>query len=310
MGLSGLSNQARRDIQEAATDFLSSFIDGGVAGLRRLSVNPGDGQTVRVYDEATETYSDYRWEKNISDPDDGDVTIAITSQVFGRWKKKLSDGAFDVAADLAAHEADLANPHAVTAAQTGAYTTAQVDALIDPTLKAPTPYDPTITGNYPATAQQGDTFRITAAGTMGAIIVNVEDLLISLIDNPGQVDANWQAVESNRDQATEIVKGVAAIATVAEVDAATDDTKIITALKLAGSALQTKVNGIEPGAKDDQDSSEVPYTGAVPTNYTPGSADVEGHLEGIDTEIGNVYSQIGIPILRHPTLLTLTRTEH
>ena len=60
---------------------------------------------------------------------------------------------------------------AVTAAQAGAYTTAQVDVLIDATLKPPEAFAPA--GTYPTTygglgVQQGDTFRITGAGTMGA----------------------------------------------------------------------------------------------------------------------------------------------
>lgn len=140
------------------------------------------------------------------------------------------------AAVIGSHPSDTANPHSTTAAQVGAYTTAQVDALVDPTLKVPEAFTPT--GTYPVTydgaaVMKGDSFRITAAGTMGAVTVNAEDLLIALIDTPAQVDANWQVVESNRDQATETVKGVAKLATQVVADAGTNDTDIITALKLA-----------------------------------------------------------------------------
>ena len=113
---------------------------------------------------------------------------------------------------------------------------AYVDLLIDATLKPFEPYDPTITGNYPITyggggVQKGDSFKITAAGTMGAIIVNVEDTLYALSDTPGQTDADWLAVESNRDQATESVKGVAKRASQAEAEALTDDLAMLTSLK-------------------------------------------------------------------------------
>lgn len=112
-----------------------------------------------------------------------------------------------------------------------------VEGLLDKTLKPPKAYNPTITGSYPTTydgssVEDGDTFRITAASPMGTREVNIEDLLIALVDNPGQVDANWMVAESNRDQATESIKGVAKIATQAEVTAGTDDKTMVTPLKL------------------------------------------------------------------------------
>jgi hypothetical protein len=186
--------------------------------------------------------------------------------------------------DLAAHEADTADPHDVQASQvevaTGSfdgqlsgsdddiqkaldtlddhlhddryYTEAEVDVLIDATLKPPEAYDPSGSGNFPTTyggnpVQQGDTFRIVTADTLGSsTIVNPEDLLIALIDTPGQTDANWMVAESNRDQATETIKGVAKIATQAIVDAETNDTDFITALK-AGVRYLPKAGGTMTG---------------------------------------------------------------
>ena len=68
---------------------------------------------------------------------------------------------------------------------------------------------------------------------MGSTTVNVGDSLVALVDNPGNTDSNWVIMESNRDQATETVKGVARIATASEVSAGTDDTTIVTPAKLA-----------------------------------------------------------------------------
>jgi len=105
------------------------------------------------------------------------------------------------------------------------YTKTETDALVDPTLKSPEAYDPTITGNYPLTyggegIQKGDSFRITAdqlAIGDGSRDVNIEDLLIALVDAPSAtVSTDWQVAESNRDQATESVKGVAELATQTE----------------------------------------------------------------------------------------------
>lgn len=120
-------------------------------------------------------------------------------------------------------------------------TIGQVEILVDATLKAPEPYDPTITGLFPVTfegnaVQKGDSFRITAAqvdmGTTNPITVNAEDLLIALIDTPAQNGNNWMVAESNRDQATELLLGVARLATQAETNAGTNDIAIVTPLKL------------------------------------------------------------------------------
>ncbi|MBS1939270.1 MAG: hypothetical protein JST38_00120 [Bacteroidetes bacterium] len=83
---------------------------------------------------------------------------------------------------------------------------AAVAALVDGTLKAPAGYTPS-GGLYPATyygaaVKKGDTFRL-GAGTMGTRTVDAEDLLIALVDAPGQTDANWQVIESNRVVATQ-----------------------------------------------------------------------------------------------------------
>lgn len=114
----------------------------------------------------------------------------------------------------------------------------QIDAhtvLIDTSMKKPEAFTPS--GSYPTTyggiaIQAGDTYRV-AAGTMGAVNVNAEDLLIALIDTPGQTDANWQVIESNRVQATESVTGFAKISTQAIIEtiATTNDTDIVTPKK-------------------------------------------------------------------------------
>lgn len=219
---------------------------------------------------------------------------------------------------VADHLDSTSDPHNVTAAQTGAYTTAQVDALVDPTLKAPEAFAPS--GSYPITydggpVSKGDTFRITAAGTMGGITVNVEDLSFALVDVPGQTDANWHTLESNRDQATETVKGVAEIATQVEADAGTDDARIITAAKLAAvpslllvdgtreltgdlavTALKKidgrdlsvdggKLDGIETGATADQSAAEVPFTPNGDIAATDVQAAIQEVRDDTDTKL-------------------------
>lgn len=107
--------------------------------------------------------------------------------------------------------------------------------LIDTSMKKPEAFTPS--GTYPTTyggiaIQAGDTFRVSA-GTVGTKIVNAEDLLIALLDSPGQTETNWQIIESNRDQATQTVKGVLKIVAGSEIidQTSTNDTDAVTAKK-------------------------------------------------------------------------------
>lgn len=82
---------------------------------------------------------------------------------------------------------------------------AAVAAMVDGSLKAPEAFAPV--GTYPTTfggvaISRGDSYRL-AAGTMGTRIVDAEDLLVSLVDEPGQIEANWQVIEGNRVTATQ-----------------------------------------------------------------------------------------------------------
>jgi len=147
-----------------------------------------------------------------------------------------------------------------------------VDGLVDGTLKTPEAYDPAGSGNFPTTyggnpIEKGDSFRILTADTLGSgTIVNPEDLLISDVDTPGQTDSNWQVIESNRDQATETVKGVALVATLAKVDAQTDDEAFVTSLKLGQSQLQTDVTA--NNSKVSADGSIDTHSDVDTTNET------------------------------------------
>ena len=90
--------------------------------------------------------------------------------------------------------------------------------------------------NFPVSSggtKKGDYWYVTSAGTVQGVILNVGDVLIAAIDSASTTSAaDWIFLESNRDQATETVKGVAEIATQSEVNTGTDDERIVTPLKL------------------------------------------------------------------------------
>lgn len=160
-----------------------------------------------------------------------DGNIALFDGTTG---KIVKDGGQSVASLLA-----RANHTGTQAISTVTGLQAALDALttaISHGLNSPDTFTPA--GSYPTLYRgnpvaEGDTFQMLSAGTMGAKTVNSGDLLICMVDSPGQTDANWAVQESNLDQMTESVKGVAKVATQAIIEdfATTNDTDAVTPKK-------------------------------------------------------------------------------
>ena len=117
---------------------------------------------------------------------------------------------------------------------------------------------------------------------MNGISVDIGDALIALSDHAGNnVNGDWIIMETNRSQATEVAMGIAAIATQVQTDAGTDDTTIVTPLKLdtylsnAGIQAYQADNGITINTGTTPDTIEL--GGALTKNTTidagPGTAD-------------------------------------
>ena len=152
----------------------------------------------------------------------------------------LQGKTWTVSSDNTAVIDGLAIPDGTVLSQ--AATVGFVKNLVDSNLKAPDGFATTTNGDYPSdykgtgSVHEGDMFYVTDVTngtTVGTRTVNIGDALVALTDNPGNTDANWLIMESNRDQATEDVKGVIEIATQTETDAGTDDQRAVTPLKLA-----------------------------------------------------------------------------
>jgi hypothetical protein len=91
---------------------------------------------------------------------------------------------------------------------------------------------------FPATVKKGDYWYATTAGTINTttftqVKVNIGDVFIAKFDNAQSVtEADWVVLETNRDQATETILGVSAIATQIETDSGINDQKFVTPFKL------------------------------------------------------------------------------
>jgi hypothetical protein len=89
----------------------------------------------------------------------------------------------------------------------------------------------------PGGTNKGDYWRVANSGanpsTVHGEILKTGDVVIAATDAPNiTTTTDWIFLQMNIDQATETVPGIAELATQAETNAGTDDTKIVTPLKL------------------------------------------------------------------------------
>ena len=81
--------------------------------------------------------------------------------------------------------------------------------------------------------RRNDGWRIIVAGDFNGKTYQVGDILYSLQASPGQVDANWSALDWNQQQATEAASGVGKIVQTAEIqnEASVNNKDFLTAIK-------------------------------------------------------------------------------
>lgn len=110
--------------------------------------------------------------------------------------------------------------------------------------------------NYPINpdggTKKGNLWIVKTEGHINGIQVDTGNLVIAKKDDAGVTnDADWTIIQADLDQATELIKGFARIATNAETDAGTNDETIITPKK-----LQRK---IDQAATDNQTAGDLRY---------------------------------------------------
>ncbi len=171
-----------------------------------------------------------------------------------------------------------------------------VDGLVDTTFKAPDGFATNVAGDYPTdykgtgSVNEGDSFYVTdvSNGTVvGTEEVNVGDLLVALVDAPGNTDGNWLIMESNRDYATTTVPGVVEIATQTEVNTGTDTTRMITPATLDGYISNSGVIKVA-GAGMTEDASNNFNVIAANASITVNADDLEvtpGTTNGTSLEV-------------------------
>jgi hypothetical protein len=220
----------------------NGLIGGGNTGAVTLDLNP-DNSTIEVSSDVVRIKDLGVTTAKLADASvttlkiaDNNVTFAkiqdiATMTVIGR----VSAGSGDPESITIINDNSLATATATNIATAGSIK-AYVDNRIASLGNLEGGFAAGSSTNFPTSAggtKAGDYWYVTSAGTVQGVILNIGDVIIAAIDAASPtVAANWIFLESNRDQATETVKGVAEIATQAETNTGTDDERIVTPLKL------------------------------------------------------------------------------
>jgi hypothetical protein len=254
----------------------SGLTGGGTSGSVTLDLNPDnttievDSDIVRIKDLGVSTGKLADNAVTTIKVTDSNITFAkiqniATMTVMGRV----------AAGSGVASEISILDSNTMTGASSSNLATAgSIKAYVDSTVSSVGNLEggfaagsatdfPTGTGG----TKKGDYWYVTSAGTVQGVVLNVGDLLIANIDNASPTSsADWTFLESNRDQATETVLGVVRLATQAEADAGTNDTAVITPLKLK-TVLDNRVGGY---AADIGNGSSLSYA----VSHSLGTIDV------------------------------------
>lgn len=153
---------------------------------------------------------------------------------------------------------------------------------------------------------KGDYYVVTVAGSFYGTALEVGDSLFANVDAPVTL-AGWTVVQANVVYATETVAGIVQLATQAETNTGTNDSKVITPLKLFGATFlphkytspSTTVGGGTPVTINHNLNNAKPQviivrdsTGEVVTlsvgNFTANSFDVTKNGANYNVTIGVV----------------------
>lgn len=151
---------------------------------------------------------------------------------------------------------------------------------------------------------KGDVWRISVAGTLGGNAVDVGDSIRALTDAPGQTASNWGTFEHNVQQATEGVRGTAAIATNDEVadELTTNDIDIVTPAKwwrawlhgLGLATFKTAVLGLQLTGYAIGSPVDIAATDTILAAFGKLQAALKDHVNNTSNPHNTTKAQVGL----------------
>ncbi len=116
-------------------------------------------------------------------------------------------------------------------------------------------FDANANTNFPgvSTTKKGDYWFVTVAGTVQGEKFQVKDVIVASKDNPSPTNPNdYIFLQTNVDQATNSILGLVMLATNAEVQAGTNNTKAITPASLSSRTATEERTGIAKIATNNE----------------------------------------------------------
>ena len=219
----------------------SGLTGGGTSGSVTLDVNP-DNVTIEVVTDAVQVKDLGISTGKLADGAVSTIKIGNNQVTFAKFQQiaglKLIGNTSGSTANAA--EVDIITSTSLTgAANTNIATTLAVKTYVDTLVAGIGNLEGgwnASTGTFPVgtpTTKKGDYWYVTTAGTVDGVAFAVGDVIIAKVDNASTTLASdWIQLEVNRDIATETTPGIAEIATQSETNTGTDDSRIVTPLKL------------------------------------------------------------------------------
>jgi hypothetical protein len=114
------------------------------------------------------------------------------------------------------------------------------DGLVVSIYRPAGDWDTSTNNSYPITGtgsdnsiRRGDTYNIIGGGNIGVNYYQPGDTIYAKVNNPGQIETNWGTFDTNQQQATEALCGIAKIATQSTIENETtiEDQTLVTPKK-------------------------------------------------------------------------------
>ena len=220
----------------------SGLTGGGTSGSVTLDVNP-DNVTIEVVTDAVQVKDLGISTGKLADGAVSTIKIGNNQVTFAKFQQI---GALKLIGNTGGSTANAAEVDIITsttlsgAANTNIATTLAVKTYVDSLVAGIGNLEggwDASSGTFPVgtpTTKKGDYWYVTVAGTTGGVAFAVGDVIIAKIDGASTTLASdWVQLEVNRDIATETTPGIAEIATQSETNTGTDDSRIVTPLKLS-----------------------------------------------------------------------------
>jgi hypothetical protein len=282
--------------QDAAWKDITGRLDDVLSGANAIQLTDNGNGTLTL-DILTATQSD---KGLMSSTDKTKLDSATSSNTASTLVIRDSSGDF-AANNVSGNSFIIGETQNGSTPTTHAASIAYVNSVMTSGIKLKGNIDCSTNPNYPV-GIVGDAYNVSVAGRIGGASgeeVDAGDLIICSVDNAGGTEASvgtsWFVIEKNTNYATETVSGYVRLATQAETNTGTNDTAVITPLK-----LKTWYDTQEASARYSEDIGLGDTTKVFIVTHDLNSSKIQAQV------IDNSTKEVVDPDIEHTSLNSVT----